>query len=279
MHRIAIVGAGAVGGALAARLVALGHDVTISNSRGPNSLRDIEARTGAKALSIAEALRKAELAIVAIPSGRIPSLRDVVQASLPVDAILIDVGNYYPVRDGHIDELDRGAPESAWVSAQLGRPVIKAFNNIVADSLISRARPNGAADRVALPVAGDDDQARSDVMVLVEAFGFDALDSGSLATSWRQQPGQPAYCTNPTLEELSRLLDRANRDKGPINRDKGMKMLSSLPPAFPPHRLVQVARLSAGLDIWKPVSWFAASSLVWAVLRSKTSLRLSRPSA
>ena len=279
MNKIAIIGAGAVGGALAGKLVALGYDVTIANSRGPNSLRDVEARTGAKAVDLADTLANAELAIVAIPTGRIPALGDAVKRSLPPGAILVDAGNYYPERDGHIAELDHGTPESAWVSAQLGRPVVKAFNNIVAGGLLSAARPSGAADRVALPVAGDDDQARSAVMRLIDALGFDTLDAGSLATSWRQQPGQPAYCTNPTLNDLSRLLDRADRTKGSINRDKGMKLMAGLPPGFPSHRLVQVARLSAGLDAWKPASWFAALTLAWAILRSKAGTKSPRSSA
>lgn len=273
MYKIAILGAGALGGALAGRLVAFGHDVTIANSRGPQSLGDVEERTGAKAVDIAGALANADLVIAAIPSGRIPALGDAVRASLSPGAILVDVGNYYPDRDGHIAELDQGTPESKWVSNQLGRPVVKALNNIMADQLATAARAKESPDRVALPVAADDDQARSVVMALVEELGFDAFDAGSLDASWRQQPGQPVYCSNPTRKELPSLLDRADREKAPVNRDKGLRLISRLPPDFPSGRLVKIARLSVGLDLWRLKNWFAALALAAALIRGKSNAR------
>lgn len=210
---------------------------------------------------------------MAIPSGRIPALGDTVRASLPPGAILIDVGNYYPDRDGHIAELDQSTPESEWVSNQLGRPVVKALNNIMADQLATAARAKESPNRVALPVASDDDRARSVVVALVEELGFDAFDAGSLDASWRQQPGQPAYCSNPTRKELPSLLDRADREKARVSRDKGLKLMSRLPPNFPSDRLVKIARLSAGLDLWTPANWFAALALAAALISGKPNAR------
>jgi 8-hydroxy-5-deazaflavin:NADPH oxidoreductase len=267
MHHIGIVGAGHVGSSLAKKLVALGHKVSIANSRGPESLRQVERQTGAKAANVDAAVANADIVIVAIPAGLIPRLRDVLERSLRRDAIVIDTGNYYPHRDGRLGELDAGVLESIWVSHHLGRPVVKAFNNIIADRLAFDGKPRGAPDRIALPVAGGDSREKSVVMALVEELGFDAFDAGALDESWRQQPGQPAYCTNPTRQELPLLLARADSEKARINRDKGQKLMGKLPPDFPSRQLVRVARLSAGLDTWKPASWLAMLHLGMAVLR------------
>jgi len=138
--------------------------------------------------------------------------------------------------------------ESEWTSRALGRPVIKAFNNIVADSLVHKGLPRGSANRIALPVAGDDSNAKQRVMALIDQIGFDVLDAGPLSDSWRYQPGTPAYCSDPTAQQLPTLLKRANREKAPANRDRAVKMMAKLPADFPPQELVRAARISAGLD-------------------------------
>jgi 8-hydroxy-5-deazaflavin:NADPH oxidoreductase len=120
---------------------------------------------------------------------------------LPAMSPIIDTGNYYPPLDGRIQEIDAGMVESEWTSRNLGRSVIKTFNNITADSLRWKALPKGAKNRIALPVAGDDAQLKRQVMDLVEAIGFDAFDAGPLPESWRYQPGTPAYCPDPTIEQ------------------------------------------------------------------------------
>lgn len=105
-------------------------------------------------------------------------------------------------------------------------------------------------------------------MTLLDTMGFDAIDGGLLAESWRYQPGTPAYCPDPTIDQLPILLRRAKRDKAPANRDQAAKIMAKLPPDFSPQELVRVARLSAGLDTWKPRSWIAVLHLGLASLRA-----------
>ena len=108
-------------------------------------------------------------------------------------------------------------------------------------------------------------------MNLVEAVGFDALDAGPLSESWRYQPGTPAYCPDPTMEQLPSLLQRADRGGAAKNRDSSSKMLGKAVLEFPQPELVRVIRLSAGLDTFRPRSWMALVHLMFAVLRSRVS--------
>jgi hypothetical protein len=209
--RIGIIGAGMIGGTLARRLVQLGHDVAIANSRGPETLRGLAAETGAKAVTAREAARHGEIVIVTIPERVIPDLPKDLFAGVPADVAVVDTGNYYPVRDGSIAALEQGLPESAWVAQQLGRPVVKAFNNIFFRSLGERGLPKGTPGRVALPVAGDPPAARAKVLALVEELGFDAVDAGSLEDSWRQQPGTPCYTHDLDAARLKVALAAADR--------------------------------------------------------------------
>ncbi len=186
--------------------------------------------------------------------------------TIPPTAPIIDTGNYYPLRDGRIADIDDGMIESEWTSKMLGRPVIKAFNNIVADSLLHKAMPKGSKHRIALPVSGADPQQKQIVMQLIDDIGFDAIDVGPLSASWRYQPGTPAYCSDPTIDQLQKLLKRAGRDKAPKSRDKAAKIMANLPPNFPPQDLVRVARLSAGMDLLQPRSWVALIRFVSAAL-------------
>jgi predicted dinucleotide-binding enzyme len=201
---IGIIGAGHIGSALAVRLTSLGHSVRIANSRGPETLGDVAQKTGATPVTAREAAQFGELLVVTIPLINIPDLPqdlfDGVAASVPV----IDTSNYYPLlRDGHLPELETGSlTESEWVQQHLGRPVVKVFNNILADHLEKAGQPAGTPGRIALPVAGDDAAAKQKVMALVEELGFDAIDGGSLHESWRQQPGTPAYCTDFPADKL-----------------------------------------------------------------------------
>ena len=111
-------------------------------------------------------------------------------------APIVDTGNYYPARDGRIDPIESGVAESRWVSEQLGRPVVKAFNNIRAQHLLELGKPAGSPGRIALPVAGDDPKPKRTVMELVDALGFDPIDAGTIDESWRQQPGTPVYAAD-----------------------------------------------------------------------------------
>jgi 8-hydroxy-5-deazaflavin:NADPH oxidoreductase len=266
--KIGIIGAGNIGSALAGHFHRVGHTVRIANSRGPETLQDVARKTGVKPVPLSEVGTGVDLLVLTIPHKSVPSLPEDLLAKLPATSPIIDTGNYYPLRDGTIPELAAGMVESEWTSRSLGRPVIKAFNNIVADSLLHKGLPKGSTNRIALPVAGDDSKAKERVMALIDQIGFDVLDAGPLSDSWRYQPGTPAYCPDPTIQQLSALLKRANREKSPANRNKAAKMMAKLPVDFPPQELVRAARLSAGLDTLKPRSWIALLHLGLAVLRS-----------
>src|SRR5262250_3167631 len=167
--RIGIIGTGQIGGTLAHRLSALGHQVFVANSRGPASLTDLARETGAKPVSVTEAARSGDVVIVTIPEKNIPHLPADLFARVPDSVVVVDTGNYYPQqRDGRIDGIEAGATESRWVAQQLGRPVVKAFNNIYAAHLMNKGRPAGTPGRIALPVAGDDDRAKSIVLKLTD---------------------------------------------------------------------------------------------------------------
>lgn len=146
---------------------------------------------------------------------------------MPADVVVIDTSNYYPFRDGEIEAIDSGKPESVWVSEQIGRPVVKAWNALLAETLVSKGRPAGAPSRLATPVAGDDAKAKATALSLVEVTGFDALDAGSLIDSWRQQPGTPAYCTELSVGELKPALDGTDKARAAQNRDALMKLFMS----------------------------------------------------
>jgi predicted dinucleotide-binding enzyme len=214
--KIGIIGAGQIGGTLARRLTSLGHKVLVANSRGPETLADLAAETGAKPVSVAEAARSEGLVIVTIPEKNIPKLpRDLFAAALD-SVVVVDTGNYYPrLRDGRIDAIEAGMTESGWVAQQLNRPVVKAFNNIYARHLMELGQPKGTPGRIALPVAGDDDAAKAVVMQLVDELGFDAVDAGSLDESWRQQPGTPVYAKDFDADGVRRALTEASRERKP----------------------------------------------------------------
>ncbi len=128
------------------------------------------------------------------------------------------------MRDGNIAAIDEGLPDSAWVAQKLGRPVVKAFNNIFFKSLDEKGTPPSTAGRVALPIAGDPPSARKVVMELVDRLGFDPIDAGPLSESWRQQPGTPGYCMDLDKAALTEALKdadpaciRENRSKADEN--------------------------------------------------------------
>jgi predicted dinucleotide-binding enzyme len=205
---IGIIGSGHIGGTLARHLTALGHQVSIANSRGPASLASLAAETGATAATVEQAAGALDVVIISVPEAAVPQLpRDILATT---SAVVVDTGNYYPSRDGHITEIDGGLTDSEWVARVLGRPVVKAFNNIVATSLATRGVPAGTPGRICLSVAGDDPRAKEVVLELMDALGFDGIDAGALADSWRQQPGTPAYCRDLDAARLKAALARAD---------------------------------------------------------------------
>lgn len=210
--KIGIIGAGHIGGTLTRRLAALGHDVSVANSRGPETLSALAAETGARAVTVHEAARGKDVVIVAIPEKAVRDLPKDLFAKGD-DTVVVDTGNYYPKRDGRIAAIEDGLPESVWVSQQLGKPVVKAFNTIYAEHLMKRGRAADQPGRIALPVAGDDRAARIVVMRLIDQLGFDAVDAGSLQESWRQQPGTPVYAADLDAESAERALESASRER------------------------------------------------------------------
>ncbi|MHB8242463.1 MAG: NADPH-dependent F420 reductase [Solirubrobacteraceae bacterium] len=212
--RIGIIGAGNIGGTLTRRLNKLGHEVSVANSRGPQTLADLAGESGAQAVTVEQAVRDADVIVVTIPMKNVPELPAGLFEGIPDGVVVIDTGNYYPrQRDGAIDAIEDGMVESRWVQEQLGRPVIKAFNNIYAQHLLERGKPRGAEGRIALPVAGDDPQAKKVVMGLVDELGFDPVDAGALDDSWRQQPDTPVYAADYDAEGVRRALESAPRER------------------------------------------------------------------
>jgi predicted dinucleotide-binding enzyme len=214
--KVGIIGAGQIGGTLTRRFRSVGHEVFVANSRGPVSLAGLAKETGAKPVTASEAARAGEVVVVTIPEREIRKLPKDLFEGVPQSAVVLDTGNYYPrERDGRIDEIEQGMTESRWVSRQLGRPVVKAFNNIYARHLLEKGKPAGAPGRIALPVAGDDEAAKKIVMGLIDEIGFDAVDAGGIDESWRQQPGTPVYAADLDAEGVRRALAQASRERKP----------------------------------------------------------------
>ena len=212
--KIGIIGAGNIGGTLTRRLASLSHDVAVANSRGPETLAKLAAETGATAVTVEEAAKDRDLVVVTIPLKNVPDLPAGLFDDSPDELVVVDTSNYYPQqRDGLIQEIENGVPESRWVEKNLGRPVVKAFNNIYAQHLLERGKPAGTPGRIALPVAGDDPGAKAAVMGLIDQLGFDSVDARGLNTSWRQQPGTPVYATDYDVEGVRRALSEATPDR------------------------------------------------------------------
>ena len=187
------IGSGNIGSTVARLAIAAGHDVVLSNSRGPETLADLVSELGphARAATAQEAAAAGDLVVVTIP---LKVYRDV-PVDEPAGKVVIDTMNYYPGRDGRIDALDDGSTTSSeLLQAHLPQSrVVKGFNNIYFQHLRDLPRPSGSDDRSALAIAGDDDAAKDSVRRALDAIGYDTLDLGPLAEGWRTQPGQPAY--------------------------------------------------------------------------------------
>ncbi|EKX69197.1 NADPH-dependent F420 reductase [Streptomyces ipomoeae] len=197
---LGLIGSGMIGGAVARLAVAAGLDVVLSNSRGPETLAELVEELGdrARAATPAEAARTGDLVVATIPLHAYERL----SAADLAGKTVIDTMNYYPDRDGRLAELDAGdLTSSALVQRHLAESyVVKAFNNIDFRRLFTSARPAGAADRSALPIAGDHAAAKAEVTRLLDVLGYDAVDLGTLADSWRSEPGTPVY-VQPYLAE------------------------------------------------------------------------------
>jgi len=194
MTTVGFIGSGKIGGTVARLAVAAGYDVVLSNSRGPETLADLVAELGprARAATPAQAAADGDLVVVSVPFHAYRAVPPEPLAGKPV----LDINNYYPQRDGHIPALDDGSTTSSELLQQhLGSAkVVKVFNNILYTHLASLPRPAGAEDRSALPIAGDDPEAKAAVTAFLDAIGYDTVDAGPLAAGGRRfQPGTPAY--------------------------------------------------------------------------------------
>ncbi len=208
--RIGIIGAGFIGQAVAQRVIAAGHEVMLSNSRGPQTLNGLLVQIpGVRIGTIEDAAAFGDVVLVAIPFKHYPTL----SANWLAGKTVLDANNYYPERDGSFPALDRCETTTSRLLAEHlpGASVVKVFNAILADDLLRDARPGGANDRRALPVAADDPAAKALAIQLVDEVGFDAVDAGNLDESWRFERAKPAYCIPLNREALKVALARAER--------------------------------------------------------------------
>ena len=205
---IGIIGSGEMGRCLATKFTKLGHTVSIANSRGPASLKQFTGDIGAEAATVEGAAKNKDVIIVSIPQKNVPDLPKKVFEHLHEDVVVIDTGNYYPtLRDGALTGLEQIGIDTLWVQEQLNIPVVKVFNSILATSINDLGRPKGNKKRIALAVSGDDTKAKEVVFKLVDELGFDPFDVGTIAQSWKQQPGSSIYCRDINLEELKTKVD------------------------------------------------------------------------
>ena len=210
--RIGILGSGHIGRTLAALWVWAGHEVALSNTRGPDSLREVVEDLGehARATTATEAAAFGEVVVLAVPFIR---YRDLPVQQL-TSKIVIDTSNYYPDRDGHHAELDSGdATSSEVIAAALpGARLVKAINTMYWERLRAAGQPRGSHGRLAIPLAGDDAEAKSVVAKLIDEIGFDPVDTGSLrAGGRRQQPGSAIYNVPLTRAGIEQRLSAASK--------------------------------------------------------------------
>jgi predicted dinucleotide-binding enzyme len=188
-----------------------GYDVVVSNSRGPDTLKDLVRELGplARAGTPAQAASAGDIVVVTIP---LKNVGDVPVAPL-AGKIVIDTNNYYPERDGHIAELDNEETTTAELLQRHlpASKVVKAFNHLYAATLTTDGQPAGTPNRRALAIAGNDSDAKSVVGQLIDRFGFDVVDLGPLSESWRIQRDTPGYGPRRTADELRRDLAAAQR--------------------------------------------------------------------
>jgi predicted dinucleotide-binding enzyme len=212
--KIGILGAGQIGGTLTRRFAALGHEVSVANSRGPETLAELAEETGATAVWAADVAEGAEVVVVTVPEKSVPHLPSGFVKRAAEGAAVIDTCNYYPKqRDGRIDAIEDGLPESEWVAQQIGHPVVKVFNNIYYVRLLESGQPAGMPGRIALPIAGDSAADKAVVSRLVDELGFDPVDTGPLSESWRQEPGRPVYGADLDADGVRRTLAEATPER------------------------------------------------------------------
>ncbi|MBA0882436.1 NADPH-dependent F420 reductase [Flavobacterium undicola] len=223
--KIGIIGTGAIGSTIAKKLVNAGHEVKVNNTDEPQKLAEKANELGAIPSTIDELVKDAAVIIISVPTTAITELAKGLFNYLPKNVIIVDTSNYYPFRDGEIGDLKNGKVESVWISEQLGRPVIKAFNNLLAHTLAHAGKDKGHEDRIAMAVSGNDEASKKVVSDLINDAGFDAVDAGMLSDSWRHQPGTPAYCTELNVTELKQALTTGIKEDAAYLRDLAITKL------------------------------------------------------
>ena len=211
--KIGVIGAGNIGSNAARLFVKAGHQVVISNSRGPQTLQDLVEELGdnATAGTVEQARDFGEVVFISIPLGK--------YTDLPVNGwegkIVIDSNNYYPERDGQIPGIDSGETTSSELLLRHlpDARIVKGFNTIWFEHLKSQGNTDlPLEERRAIFIAGDDSDAKAIVAKLIEEIGFAAVDTGFLADGGRsQQPGTPIYNKELTAAEAAKAVTRAHR--------------------------------------------------------------------
>ncbi|MDD4969428.1 MAG: NAD(P)-binding domain-containing protein [Paludibacter sp.] len=247
--KIGIIGTGSIGSTLAKKFSVAGHQVKVTNTRDMATLKEIAAKLGAEPVTIEDLVKDVEVIIFSMPFKAYQDLPKHLLQDVSQEVIIIDTSNYYPFRDGKLPGLE-GKAESEYISETLGRPVIKLFNNLMSNTLEQKGKVAGEEGRIAISVAGDNAEHKKIATKLVDQAGFDTVDGGSLAESWRQEPGTPAYCTELNAEELKHALSTAEKGKGPMARDAVMLKFQSLN-SFPSHEETVAMNRSAASESLK----------------------------
>lgn len=225
--KIGILGTGSIGSTLAEKLSHAGHQVKVTNTRDMAELQKIATRLGAAAATIKDVVKDVDVIILSIPFNAYKDLPRNLLQDVPEEVVVMDTSNYYPLRDGKLPGLE-GNTESEYISKTLGRPVIKAFNHILAHTFKHKGKAANEEGRIAISIAGDNEAHKKVAAEIVDITGFDTVDGGSLALSWRQEPGTPAYCTELNAAELQQALQKAEKGKAPAIRDFIMNRLVNM---------------------------------------------------
>jgi predicted dinucleotide-binding enzyme len=228
--KIGIVGVGEIGGTLTGHYTKAGHRVKVANATDIEKLKSIARETGASAVAITDVVTDVEVIVISVPFFAVQNLPKDLFKNVAAETIIIDTCNYYPIVSGVIQEVVDGMNESVWVSMQVGRPVVKAYNSIFYRSLVHSGVTEQHGSRVALPIAGDNNGSKQVVASLINDSGFDSYDHGTLEDSWRQEPGSPVYCTDLSLEQLKKSIIKARKELLPERREVGLKHIIDLGP-------------------------------------------------
>lgn len=212
--RIGIIGTGAIGSILAEKLSNAGHEVKVTNTRDFAELGKIAGSLGAKAATQENVVKDVDAIIFSIPFNAYKDLPKGLLQDVPKEVVVMDTSNYAQYRDGELEGLV-GKTESEYIAETLGRPVVKVFNIVMAYTLGHKGKAAGENGRIAISIAADNQEHKKAAAGLVDQMGFDAVDGGSLAQSWRQEAGTPAFCTELNAADLEQALNQAEKGKAP----------------------------------------------------------------